>query len=102
VRPEDPAPRWRLVRFLEHLDRWAAADEPDQDTRLAVVAWVMSRHDNPYANVRRLPTAPNLWFGRVAATRRPDGTIVTCSYHILEQTRVVRCHSIARLHLPGR
>jgi hypothetical protein len=93
---------WRLVRFLACLDAWADADKPDQDTRLAVVAWVMARHDNPYAGVRRMKGEANLWFGRVAGTRRPDGTIVTCAYHIVEETRVVRCRTIARLHLPLR
>jgi hypothetical protein len=94
--------RWRLVRFIAHLDRWAAAEDPSQDERLAVVAWVMARHDNPYAGVRRVKGEANLWFGRVAGTRRPDGTIVTCAYHILEETRVVRCHAIARAYLPLR
>lgn len=94
--------RWRLVRFIACLDRWAEAEDPDQDTRLAVAAWVMARHDNPYAGVRRMKGEANLWFGRVAGTRRSDGTIVTCAYHILEETKVVRCHAIGRLHLPLR
>jgi hypothetical protein len=98
VEPE----RWRLVRFIAHLDRWAAAENPDQDERLTVVSWVMGRHDNPYAGVRRVKGEANLWFGRVAGTRRPDGTIVTCAYHVLEETRVVRCHAIARAYLPLR
>jgi hypothetical protein len=98
VEPE----RWRLVRFIAHLDRWAAAENPDQDERLTVAAWVMGRHDNPYAGVRRVKGEANLWFGRVAGTRRPDGTIVTCAYHVLEETRVVRCHAIARAYLPLR
>jgi hypothetical protein len=96
----EPEPQWRLVRFIGHLDRWAAAEDPDQDTRLAVVAWIMARHGNPYANVRRDPSAANLWFGRVPGTRRADGTIVACSYFILEADRVVRCHAIGRLFLP--
>ena len=95
MEPDRPQ-SWKLVRFIEHLDRWARAESPGQDTRLRVIAWVMARHDDPYAGVVREPGFANLWYGRVPNTRDRAGTLVTCSYFIFEKTRVIRCNSIGR------
>jgi hypothetical protein len=91
---------WKLVRFIEHLDRWVTAESPDADCRLVVAGWVMSRCDDPYSGVRREAGFPNLWFGRIPGTLDGDASIVTCSYFIFESTRIVRCNSIGRLKLP--
>jgi len=90
---------WHLVRFIEHLDRWAERESPDQDTRLRVVDWVMARYDDPYAGVLREPGSANLWYGRIPGTRDKAGTIVVCSYFVFERLKIVRCHRIGR---PGR
>ena len=89
-----------MVRFVEHLAQWAKVESPDQDTRLRVTGWVMARHDDPYAGVRREPGFPNLWFGRIPGTLDANGSMVTCSYFIYESTRVIRCNGIGRLNLP--
>ena len=99
VTPDEPS-GWHLVRFIEHLNRWAEIELPDPDTRLRVTAWVMARHDDPYSGVRREPGFPNLWFGRIPDTLDEHGTVVICSYFILATTRVIRCNGIGRLSLP--
>lgn len=96
----DTPSEWRLVRFLEHLDLWAEVEKPDQDTRLRVTNWVIARHEDPYAGVRREPGFPNLWFGRIPDTFDAAGSVVTCSYFVFESTKVIRCNSIGRLNLP--
>jgi len=40
---------------------------------------------------------PTLWFGAVPGTEAPDGTVVTCSYFIFEDTRTIRCNTLASL-----
>jgi hypothetical protein len=96
----DEPSEWRLTRFEEHLDRWADIDQPDEDDRLVVANWVMTRHDNPYQGARREPVHPNLWFARIPGTVDKDGTIVVCAYYIFEQAKIIRCDSIMRLGLP--
>jgi len=95
------APEWHLVGFIEHLDRWAALESPNQDRRLVVAQWVIARHDDPYAGVRREPGFDNLWFGRIPGTRDAANTVVTCSYFVEESTNTVTCNSIASLSLPA-
>jgi hypothetical protein len=91
---------WKLVRCEEALKDWDAREKPDGDTRLLVASWVMSRHDDPYAGVRREPNFPNLWFGRIPDTDDEEGAVVTCSYFIHARIRVVQCNMIARLSPP--
>jgi hypothetical protein len=92
---------WTLVDFVEWLERWANAENPDQDRRLIVAQWVMARHDDPYAGVRREPDFGNLWYGRIPGTWGADGTVMTCSYFVYEQQRRIRCNHIASLSLPA-
>jgi hypothetical protein len=99
VESDQPAD-WKLVRFIEHLDRWADIESPDPHSRLMVAAWIMDRHEDPYMGVRREPGFANLWFGRIPGTLDRAGSIVTCSYFVYETTRVVSCNGIARLSLP--
>jgi len=46
VEPDRPS-GWRLVRFIEHLDRWAELDHPSDDVRLLVSAWVLTKAAGP-------------------------------------------------------
>lgn len=68
---------WALTRFDECLDRWIDVEDPPDDLRLIVTAWVLSRFDDPYQGVVREPNFPNLWFGRVPGTA--DGSHVVAS-----------------------
>lgn len=95
----DPG-RWEFRNFIECLDQWVTERQPDDDLRLIVTQWVMARHDDPYEGVRRAEGIPNLWFARIRDTYRPDGTMVTCTYWIFEEERIVRCDRIQPLSLP--
>lgn len=90
---------WSLQGFEDHLDIWIQAEEPDQDLRNLVTAWVLSRFEDPYQGVRREPGFDNLWWGQVPLSLH-DGTVVVCSYMIEEATRTVTCKSIAALSWP--
>lgn len=68
--------------------------------RIVVTAWIFTRADEPYRNVRREKGFANLWFGPIPGTVDDDATVVTCSYWIEESTRTLRCNSFATLSLP--
>lgn len=98
--PPNPAPAWTFVNFVGCLDAWVDREKPDQDLRVIVAQWVMARHDDPYAGVRRVPDTENRWFARIRDTYRPDGSVVTCTYRIFEADRIVECEWIASLNMP--
>lgn len=96
--PED-TDGWQLQNFGIRLDEWISQESPDADLRYLVTEWVLTRFDTPYQGMRRESGFENLWWGAVPGSRR-GGRIVVCSYFIEEQTRTVRCNSIATLSLP--
>jgi len=92
-------PPWRLEHFLERFDAWCLSEDVSDDERLLVIAWVMSRSDDPYRGVRREPGFPDLWFGPIPSTQG-HAQVIACSYWIEASTRSVRCNGFARLSLP--
>jgi hypothetical protein len=92
--------RWQLENFLDHLDTWIDREQPSDDLRLVVTAWILTRYDDPYQGVQREPVFDNLWFGEIPRTRHGVGVAVACSYWIYASRGVVRCNSIATLPLP--
>ncbi|MCW2525484.1 MAG: hypothetical protein JWM76_344 [Pseudonocardiales bacterium] len=82
--------------------QWIASDQPGVDVISIVVAWIEQQLEQPYrGGVRRQANiAPNLWFGKIPGTLR-DGSDVTCSYWIYEETRTIRCDSIGTLARPN-
>lgn len=94
-------PVWSLVGFGERMDAWIDLEEPQDDLRIAVASWALSRFDDPYQGVRREPGFENLWYGVIPGTQHGDNQVVVCSYWIEERTHVVRCDSIATLALPA-
>ena len=89
-----------LAAFLHHLDAWIKQEQPNEDLRILVTAWIMTRYDNPYQGVRREPGFDNLWFGAIPSSIHGTDSVVACSYWIYESTRTVSCNSIATLSLP--
>ena len=92
--------RWEFRNFGECLDAWIDQTRPDDDLRLIVTQWVMARHDDPFEGVSRQAPHPNMWFARIRDTYRPPGTMVTCSYWVFADERVVYCDRIQTLNLP--
>jgi hypothetical protein len=90
---------WTLEGFEDEFDVWAEREAPDDDLRFRVLSWFFTRTEDPYVGVRREPTFDNLWFGLVPGSLR-SGTVVGCSYWIVESTRAIRCDAIATLALP--
>jgi len=90
---------WQLKDFEESLDHWISLESPDDDLRLVVTAWVLTRFDDPYQGVRREPGFANLWFGPIPGSVQA-GRIVVCSYLITDRERLVKCNSFATLRLP--
>jgi hypothetical protein len=91
---------WTLAAFLHHLDMWTKQEQPSDDLRLRVTAWIMTRYDNPYQGVQREPGFDNLWFGAIPGSIHSSDRVVACSYWIYESTRTVSCNSISTLSLP--
>jgi len=91
---------WQLEGFLERLDAWANQEQPDDDLRLQVTEWILSRFGDPYQGVQREPGFDNLWFGIVPGSLHDADQVVVCSYWIMERDHVVRCDSFATLGLP--
>ena len=92
---------WRQLGFEQRLEEWLELEAPDQDLRTAVLTWVLSRLDDPYAGMRREPGFDNLWFGVIPGTLREPATVVACSLWIEEGSRTIRCDRIASLSWPG-
>jgi hypothetical protein len=90
---------WTLADFIDRVDAWIDRDSPDDDLRLVVLDWIMSRCEDPYRGVRREAGFPNLWYGVVPYSQRAM-TAVLCSYWVVESEHVIRCESIATLGLP--
>jgi hypothetical protein len=97
--PPDPE-RWQLESFLERLDEWIESEQPPDDLRRTVTAWILTRYDDPYQGVQREPGFDNLWFGEIPRTRHGQGKAVACSYWIYAREGIVRCNSYATLALP--
>jgi hypothetical protein len=79
--PPEPG-RWQLESFLDHLDVWIEREQPSDDLRLIVTAWVLTRYEDPYQGVQREPGFENLWFGEIPAramTRRRQLLVLTGS-----------------------
>lgn len=91
---------WTLENFLERFDAWVALESPTDDLRCIVMAWILTRDDDPYQGVRREEGFSNLWFGRVPNSHDGSGYVVTCSYWIKESTRTVCCDNFGTLSLP--
>jgi len=94
---------WQLEKFESGLDAWISLETPDDDMRLVVTAWVLTRFDDPYQGVRRERGFPNLWFGSIPGS---DHAGLNCyvllldHYWIYDNARRVRCNSFATLNLP--
>lgn len=99
VPPDNPT-EWKLVRFEEMFRRWVQIESPDEATQERVIAWIAARRNDPREGMRRETAFPNLWWGTISGTLDGAGTMVVCSYEILERTRVVRCMGINRVGLP--
>ena len=97
--PDQPQ-TWILKGFIERLDAWIDLEDPDQDLRMAVTAWVLTRQIDPYEGVERDAGFANLWFGTVPHSLHDDARVVVCSYWILEAESVVRCDTFGTLGLP--
>lgn len=93
-------PVWTLQDFLLRFDQWAAQEDPDEDLRLQVIAWILSRADDPYQGVRREPGFDNLWYGSIPFTQHDRDQVVICAYWIHELSRAVRCERFGSLSLP--
>jgi hypothetical protein len=91
---------WTLEGFEQRLDAWDSLEDPPDDLRILVTAWVLSRMDDPYQGVQRAQGFENLWFGTVPKSLHANDRVVVCSYWITEVTHVVRCESFATLSLP--
>jgi hypothetical protein len=96
----DSTRRWTLSNFIDGLDRWIALENPDDDLRVHVTAWVLTRSDDPYQGVRREPGFDNLWYGAIPGSIHPPSSLVVCSYWIEEAHHSVRCESFATLSMP--
>lgn len=93
---------WQLELFENRYQAWLDTEQPPQAIRAEVLDWIDAMWDDAYGapNAIREPTlGVNVWFARLEMTYFED-TIVTCVYQIIEETRTVRCWTIATLSLP--
>lgn len=95
----DQSPSWTLRDFLEQLDIWVDLEKPEEDLRMQVTLWIMSCLDDPYRNARREPAFPNLWYTTIPRSYR-NGTVVLCSFEIVETVHEVRCKGFGTLNWP--
>lgn len=91
---------WVLQEFIERFDAWVELESPKDDLRRLVLAWVMTRHENPYQGVKRESGFPNLWYGQIPNSGDGRGNVVTCSYWIEESSHTVSCDNFGTLGTP--
>lgn len=72
---------WRILDLDRLLDTWTERDDPPTEVQVSVDLWMMSRMDDPYAEMLRDANFPNLWHCVVPATSQ-GGTAVACAYEI--------------------
>ena len=91
---------WQLHSFSNRLDEWIELEHPEDWLRVLVGNWVLSRIEDPYDGLRRVPDFDNLWFGVVPGSLDADETVVAGSLWIFEHNHSVRCDRIATLSWP--
>lgn len=90
---------WQLANFEGLLSRWDQLEQPHDDLRLVVTAWIFSRYDDPYVGMPRETGFANLWAGAIPGTGS-EGRVVVWSYFVYDRPRVVVCSGLASLSLP--
>lgn len=95
-------PTWRLVEFIERFEMWAEREgvNVDTDLRIVVRSWLMSRMEDPFQGVRRVPGFDTLWSGVVPGSHDGRGNVVNCSYFVDVAARVVKCDNFGLLSWP--
>lgn len=91
---------WQILGTEDCLNRWQDREKPSTDLSFLVAEWLVSKMDDPYQGMRRIPEFPNMWFGKVSRSdHRPD-SVVVCTYEIDEAAHTVHLRSIATLSKP--
>jgi len=70
---------WQILGTEECLDRWQDREEPSTDLSFLVAEWLVSKLDDPYQGMRRVPELPNLWFGKVSRSDHGADSVVVCT-----------------------
>jgi hypothetical protein len=91
---------WQILGTEDCLTRWQDLEKPSTDLCFLVAEWLLSKMDDPYQGMRRVPNFPTLWFGKVARSDHGADSVVVCSYEIDEDTHTVYVRSIATLSKP--
>lgn len=95
-----PEPLWRVVGHADCLERWIADESPSTDLRILVTAWLMTRMEDPYRGMDRMPEFPGWWFGKVARSDHGRYGAVYCTCQIDEVNREVYVRGITTLNKP--
>lgn len=93
---------YKLEGFIEWMEIWEK-NEPisaiSDQRRIAVLEWIMSRFNDPYAGARRESVGDNYWFAKIPWTFH-DGQVVVCAFWIYEDSRRVVCDQLGTLSWP--
>jgi hypothetical protein len=83
--------------FFERFNYWVDEDDPSEDFKFWVMAWIFRLIDSPTAGAGLAPTGKPLWFAKVPRAEDEHSGVV-CLYTI--QDNVVRCNGITTLSKP--
>jgi hypothetical protein len=92
--------RWHLELFDERLDWWVRDMDPPQDLVILVLDWILGLKNNPFVGMSEVEGFVDYWFGPVPYTDHGAGYVVTCSFKVHRDTRVIRCDLFATLARP--
>ncbi len=94
--------RWRLDGFTEAFERWCFMEEPSNELRKQVLAWLV---DVLAADPFQPDSAPfggefpiTWWFAQLPYGRNP-GSRVWCGYEINSTERALTCRLLGELNL---
>lgn len=82
---------WLALDFDDPVLRWVHKDGPSLAAIRVVRDWIRSREVNPFDGVRLVPGFTDMLFAVIPGTLDSDGRIVTCTYVVHRDDKVIRC-----------
>jgi hypothetical protein len=95
-----PESTWQPLNFLERFDEWVEREQPIDEQRIAVLAWIHHLRSDPYRNATPNPEHGLPWWFAEIPDSRAGVHRVVCSYRVDSTEQTVYCDNFATLRYP--
>lgn len=89
---------WRFSDFYVRFHQWVDDDDPSEEFRFWVIAWLFRLQDDPMVDAARAPGVGEPWWFAKIPGAEDDRLGVVCLYSIVDEH--VRCSNITTLRKP--